>query len=58
MVGVSVRNQDVNDYEDRIKRGELMIIVDCSPQAQPALKAMLASRHPERVVLQGNLDAA
>jgi len=58
LVGVSVRNPDVNDYEHRIKRGELMIIVDCSPQAQPALKAMLASRHPERVVLQGNLDAA
>jgi hypothetical protein len=58
MVGVSVRNQDVSEYSDRIKRGELMIIVDSEPKSQPALKAMLSSRHPDRIVLQGNLDAA
>lgn len=58
MVGVSVRNQDVSEFEDRVKRGELMIIVDSESGTQPALKAMLASRHPDRVILQGNLDAA
>ncbi|MCB1841496.1 MAG: hypothetical protein KDI09_00905 [Halioglobus sp.] len=58
MVGVSVPNQDVEEYRDRIERGELMIIVDSEPSDQTTLKGMLAAKHPQRVILQGNLDAA
>jgi hypothetical protein len=35
-----------------------MIIVDCEPEQQAALGAMLSSRHPRSLLLQGNLDAA
>ena len=58
LVGVSVPNQDVDDYRHRIERGEFMIIVDCEPQRQPQLIAMLTSRHGDAILLQGNLDAA
>jgi hypothetical protein len=58
LIGVSVPNQDVEDYRGRIDRGELMIIVDCEPAQQPALAAMLRSRHAGILLLQGNLDAA
>ncbi len=58
MVGVSVPNQDVEEYRDRIDHGELMIIVDSEPEYQSALQGMLAAKHPHRVVLQGNMDAA
>jgi len=58
LVGVSVPNQDVEEYRDRIEQGELMIIVDCEPEQQAALGAMLSSRHPRSLLLQGNLDAA
>ena len=57
LIGVSVPNQDVEDYRGRIERGELMIIVDCEPEQQPALAAILSSRHDD-ILLQGNLDAA
>ena len=58
LVGVSVPNQDVEEYRDRIEQGEVMIIVDCEPEQQPGLAAMLSSRHPHSLLLQGNLDAA
>lgn len=58
LVGVSVPNPDIEEYRDRIERGELMIIVDCEPQEQPQLSAMLESRHAGIIVLRGNLDAA
>ena len=58
LVGVSVPNQDVEEYRDRIERGEFMIIVDCEPEQQPQLAAMLASRHADVILLRGNLDAA
>jgi hypothetical protein len=58
LVGVSVPNRDVEEYRDRIDRGEVMIIVDCEPQEQAGLAAMLSSRHPQSLLLQGNLDAA
>ncbi len=58
LVGVSVPNQDVEEYRDRIDRGEIMVIVDCEPEQQPALVAMLASRRSESLLLEGNLDAA
>ncbi len=58
LVGVSVPNQDVEEYRHRIDRGELMIIVDCEPDRQPQLAAMLESRHAGTLLLRGNLDAA
>ena len=58
LVGVSVSNQDVEEYRDRIERGELMIIVDCEPEQQPMLSAMLESRHSGTLLLKGNLDSA
>ncbi len=58
LVGVSVPNQDVEEYRHRIDRGELMIIVDCEPSQQAALAAMLASRHAGTLLMSGNLDAA
>lgn len=58
LVGVSVPNQDVEEYRDRIERGEVMIIVDAEPKRQPTLAAVLSSRHSDILMLQGNLDAA
>ncbi len=58
LVGVSVPNQDVEDYRHRIERGEFMIIVDCEPEQQPQLAAMLESRHADTLLIRGNLDAA
>jgi hypothetical protein len=58
LVGVSVPNQDVEEYRHRIDRGELMIIVDCEPWQQSALTGMLQSRHTDILLLRGNLDAA
>lgn len=58
LVGVSVPNQEVDEYRHRIDRGELMIIVDCEPDQQPRLSAMLESRHAGTLILKGNLDAA
>lgn len=58
LVGVSVPNQDVEDYRHRIERGEFMIIVDCEPEEQSRLTAMLRARHADTLLMQGNLDAA
>ncbi len=58
LVGVSVPNQDVEDYRGRIDRGELMIIVDCEPEQQLQVAAMIESRHADSLLLKGNLDAA
>ncbi len=58
LVGVSVPNQEVEEYRHRIDQGELMIIVDCEPEQQPALAGMLQSRHADVILLRGNLDAA
>lgn len=58
MVGVSVPNQDVEDYRLRIERGELMIIVDCEPEQQSLVAAMIESRHAGKLLISGNLDAA
>lgn len=58
LVGVSVPNQDVEDYRERIERGELMVIVDCEPEQHAQLLAMLESRHSGSLLQKGNLDAA
>ncbi|MGB1141287.1 MAG: hypothetical protein ACPG1A_10340 [Halioglobus sp.] len=58
LVGVSVRNQDVEDYRHRIDRGELMIIVDSEPDQELRLKSMLESLYPNTLLLAGNFDAA
>ncbi|TDG15982.1 DUF1269 domain-containing protein [Seongchinamella unica] len=58
LVGVSVPNQDVEDYRHRIDRGELMIIVDCEPDQYSQLTGMLESRHADTLLKKGNLDAA
>ncbi|KAA1191903.1 hypothetical protein F0M18_10270 [Pseudohalioglobus sediminis] len=58
LVGVSVPNQDVEDYRGRIERGEIMVIVDCEPDEQPQVAALLEQKYRESVLLEGNLDAA
>jgi hypothetical protein len=58
LVGVSVPNQDVDEYRNRIERGELMIIVDCEGETLKRLQSLMRERHGEIVLLQGNLDAA
>lgn len=58
LVGVSVPNQDVEEYRHRIDRGELMVIVDCEPELQPRLTAMLKARHIDELLITGSLDAA
>lgn len=58
LVGVSVPNQEVEQYRDRIDRGEVMIIVDAEPERQGALFEMMKSRHPNTLLIHGNLDAA
>tara|TARA_R110002049_G_scaffold307897_3_gene510069 strand:+ start:291 stop:794 length:504 start_codon:yes stop_codon:yes gene_type:complete len=57
LVGVSVPNQDVENYRERIERGELMVIVDCEPERQSAVEGMLTLKHPNQFILRGNLDA-
>ncbi len=58
LVGVSVPNQDVEDYRHRIERGELMIIVDCEPEQYPQVEGMLEAQHGDILLQKGNLDAA
>jgi hypothetical protein len=58
LVGVSVPNQEVEQYRDRIERGEVMVIVDAEPESQDALVKMLKDRHSDTLLIHGNLDAA
>jgi hypothetical protein len=58
LVGVSVPNQDVEQYRDRIDRGEVMIIADLEPEQEPLFTGLMADRHPETLIEFGNLDAA
>ena len=58
LIGVSVPNQDVEDYRHRIDRGELMVIVDCEPEQHAQLLDMLEARHADTLLQKGNLDAA
>ena len=58
LIGVSVPNQDVEEYRHRIERGELMVIIDCEPERMAALQTLMRERHADIVLLYGNLDAA
>lgn len=57
MIGVSVPNQDVEHYRGRIERGEIMVIADIEPEQQPEVENLLAQKHGESVLLQGNFDS-
>jgi hypothetical protein len=58
LVGVSVPNQDVEQYRDRIDRGEMMIIVDLEPGQEGRFTALVEERFPGTLLTHGNLDAA
>jgi uncharacterized membrane protein len=58
LVGVSVPNQDVEEYRQRIESGEVMIIVDLDEDTQRQFTTTMAERHPDIVLEFGNLDAA
>ena len=58
LVGVSVPNQDVEQYRDRIDRGEVMIIVDLEPGQEDRFTALVEERFPGTLLTHGNLDAA
>jgi hypothetical protein len=58
LVGVSVPNQDVEQYRGRIDRGEVMIIVDLENGHEASFTALMADRHPDILLKYGSLDAA
>jgi hypothetical protein len=58
LVGVSVPNQDVEQYRGRIDRGEVMIIVDLENGHEASFTALMADRHPDILLTYGSLDAA
>lgn len=58
LVGVSVPNQDVETYRDRIDRGEVMIIVDLEQDQEQRYVALVEQRFPGTLLTHGNLDAA
>ena len=58
LVGVSVPNQDVEKYRDRIDRGEVMLIVDLERGQEPAFLRLVNIRCPDEVLTSGMLDAA
>ncbi len=58
LVGVSVPNQDVEKYRERIGRGEVMIIVDLDEARENRFTKLMTERHPDIVRESGNLDAA
>lgn len=58
LVGVSVPNQDVEQYRQRIDAGEVMIIVDATEDQRQLLTTLMQQRYPDTLLLQGNLDAA
>ena len=58
LVGVSVPNQDVEKYRDRIDRGEVMLIVDLEPGQEPAFLELINARYPDTLLTSGMLDAA
>lgn len=58
LVGVSVPNQDVERYRDRIDRGEVMIIVDLEAAQEERFTALVEQRFPGTLLTHGNLDAA
>ena len=58
LVGVSVPNQEVEQYRDRIDRGQVMIIVDVDEGQEPLLTALMSDRYPDTLLEYGSLDTA
>lgn len=46
LVGVSVPNSQLEQYEDAISRGELLMLVDTPPEREEELKSVIKSEYP------------
>ncbi|EED35754.1 conserved hypothetical protein [Luminiphilus syltensis NOR5-1B] len=57
MIGVSVPNQDVEEYRSRLDRGEVMVIVDCNDTVYADVVAVIESQG-SRVLLHNDLESS
>ncbi len=58
LVGVSVPNQEVERYRERIDAGEIMIIVDVEDDEADTVQNLVGKRYPDLVLTRGEIEAA
>lgn len=58
LIGVSVPNEDIAQYQDRIEKGEVMILVDADDSTAEKLADVVESKHPGTVISHGELQPA
>lgn len=58
VVGVSVPNQEVERYRERIDAGEIMIIVDVDDDEAGTVQKLVGKRYPDLVLTRGEIEAA
>ncbi len=46
LIGVSVPNSQLEQFDDAIKRGELLLIVDVSHEQEEEIKSIIVSQYP------------
>ena len=46
LIGVSVPNSQLDQYEDAINRGELLLLVDVPPEREEEIKSVIKSEYP------------
>ena len=46
LIGVSVPNSQLDQYEDAINRGELLLLVDVHPEREEEIKSVIKSEYP------------
>ena len=47
LIGVSVPNSSLEQFEDAIKRGELLLMVDVADEREDEIKSLIKSQYPE-----------
>lgn len=55
LIGSSVSNSQIREYEEVIERGDLLMVVEIEEEASDEIIEQLRSRYPE-VVLMGEVD--
>lgn len=56
MIGVRLPNTELKEYEDRISRGELLMLVDVDEDRSEAVAQMIRRHHPEVDIKAGKPD--
>ncbi len=58
MIGISVPNEDLQEFQDRIDAGEVLILIDVEPEREESLISYLQKHHPDIEIHRGELEAA